>query len=1692
MLASLALVSGWLFRFTSCIPTLFLFLTLTVSEIASAQQNASAQERVSESYGRLPLAFEANEGQASSDVRYLARGADYMLLIGETDAMLARRRTHPCKAQFRDVKAMKTHCREGDDLFHMQLLGTQRQGGADRAVRGEEMLPGKVNTLLGNDPKHWHAGASTYRRVRIAEAYPGIDLVYYGDQERLEYDFDVAPGADPKAIRFRFTGGRLRLNHEGDLVARVRGEDVIFRRPEIYQRVGGIKRKIAGGFVLEGGSTLRFRVGRYDRRQPLIIDPVLSYSTYINGTYALGGIAVNAAGEAYITGVATAISPTPGAYQQTDKNNTGFGGNAYVMKLNASGTNVVYATYLGGSGGFQILPPPYAAGDAGTAIAVDTSGDAYLTGFTYSQDFPTMNPVQAQNNGVADGNGNAFVTELNPTGTALVYSTFLGGTGLGGTGAQGLSVIGTGIAVDSTGAAYVAGNTNSGDFPTTPGALQSGGPIFLAKFVPGGTSLAYSTTLGNGYVTATGMAIDGSGAAYVTGYAFSQNGGGIAATPGAYQQTNHSAYQTNAFVAKLNPTGTALGYATYLGGSGRNYTNSSGAISNVADQGNAIAVDGSGNAYITGSAGSEDFPITSGAMQTNNVSPPGLSNAFVTKLNPAGTALVYSTYLGGTGSAGAPPVTISPQGYGDQGNAIVVDTAGDAYVAGWTGSADFPVTTNAYQSTNGALANKNTNAFVSKLNPAGSGLLYSTYLGGSGSTMDYSQGDSASAITVDGSGHVYIGGSVDSSNFPTTPGAFETTGGGGFVSEFDLGTESEYALSVFPATLDLLASQTGTASGAMPVTITNIGSAGVAISGISIAGTNAAEFTQTNTCGATLATNDSCTVSVIFTPTTTGQQTATLSIADNVPGSPQAVSLVGNEPVYPPTPVFSPAQLAFGSQAGGTSTTQTATLTNQGKGPFTLSSLTVSDAWWSQTNTCGTTLAAGASCTFTVTFRPTGNTGARTAQILIQDYVSNTQATLVLSGTQLAVGFYLVGQSLSFSGQAVGTTSGYQMTTFINYTGSAVTITSINVTGDFAATTTCNGVVPVASGQPCDLLVSFTPTAAGTRTGTVTITDTAPDSPQTVALTGTGVAPAVTLSASTLSFAQQVVGSTSATQTVMLTNTGNAALTIASITTTGDFAQTNNCGSSQPAGGGICYISVTFTPTATGTRTGTLLITDNASGSPQTVTLTGTGTPPVALSATTLSFAQQAVGLTSAAQTVMLTNAGQTALKLASIAASGDFAETNTCGSSLAAGTMCNIAVTFTPTAAGTRTGTLTITDNAMGSPQTVALTGVGIAPAVTLSATTLSFAQQALGSTSAAQTVTLTNSGQAALAIAAFSASGDFAQTNTCGSSLVAGATCNIAVTFTPTATGTRNGILTITDNATGSPQVVALSGSGITPVPVATLTPATLTFSPQTVGSTSAAQTVTLTNSGQAALTIASISASGDFAETNTCGTSLAVGANCSIAVTFTPTDSGSRSGMITVTDNATGSPQTVALSGTGTSVGLAAGSSNLTISMAGGSATDAITVSSLQGFSGMVALSCTVQAVGNEAVHDMPTCTLNPTQVQVANSSPVSATLTVSTDAATSSARPALAFLGGGVLLTILLFGGMSGWRRRLHGGAWLILLLGLGMLGVSTGCGGHPSTPSDPGTTAGSYQVTVTATETSDAKVTATATISLTLQ
>ncbi|MBV9808688.1 MAG: choice-of-anchor D domain-containing protein [Solirubrobacterales bacterium] len=534
-------------------------------------------------------------------------------------------------------------------------------------------------------------------------------------------------------------------------------------------------------------------------------------------------------------------------------------------------------------------------------------------------------------------------------------------------------------------------------------------------------------------------------------------------------------------------------------------------------------------------------------------------------------------------------------------------------------------------------------------------------------------------------------------------------------------------------------------------------------------------------------------------------------------------------------------------------------------------------------------------------------------------------------------------QSLSFGAQQTGTSSGPQTVTLSNTGSAALSISSISFTGtnagDFSQTNNCPS--SLANGANCTISVSFAPTGAGIRAASLQVTDNASDSPESVSLSGTGTAPTVALAPSSLTFGSQLVGTTSGAQTVTLTNSGTAPLTVSSISVTGanagDFAEANSCpiAPATLAVNGSCTISATFAPTAAGGRTAAIQVADSAANSPQTVSLSGSGVaqaPAVTLSPTSVAFGSQQVGGTSSARSILLTNTGNASLSIGSIAIaganSGDFAQTNTCPSSLAAGANCTISVTFAPAAAGSRTASVQVSDNAGDSPQSAPLSGTGTAPGVSLSPTSLAFGSQLLGSTSTAQTVTLTNSGAAPLSINGISVTGanpgDFAESDNCPAApatLAANATCSVSITFSPAAAGSRAATVQITDNAANSPQSFSVSGTGATPAPAVTLSKSSLTFASQLTGTTSSAQSVTLTNSGTAALSLSGIAVTGanagDFAESDNCPAApatLAINATCSISVTFSPGASGSRTATVQVTDNAANSPQSFSLAGTG----------------------------------------------------------------------------------------------------------------------------------------------------------------------------------
>jgi hypothetical protein len=580
---------------------------------------------------------------------------------------------------------------------------------------------GHANFLTGSTPDRWRTEVPIFSEILYRDLYPGIELAYGGSGAELKAEFRVAPGADPARIRLRYSqtiGGAgavtVVIDDDGDLLVRDGAAELREKAPDVYQDTPHGRVQIPARYRLLDAHTAGFELGTYDAGRPLIIDPVISYSTYLGGSNpgAVTAIAVDANDNLYIAGWTSAANfPTYAPYQSFDAG----GDDVIVAKLNSAGTALIYATYIGGQGA-----------DEAAGIAVDSMGEAYVTGFTESRNFPLASPIRA----TLGGSRTAFVLKLNSAGNGLIFSTYLGGTAYD---------LGTAIALDSAGDAWVAGDTQSANFPTkAPLQATFGGvtDIFLAKLTPAG-ALSFSTFWGgSGAEHAGGVAVDHSGDIYVAGGTYSTNFPVVA----PLQPANGG--NQDAFILKINSSATAVIYSTYLGGNG--------AI--TPEQANGIAADASGNAYVTGVTNSANFPVTAGTVQTTY---DGDQDAFVAKINPTGSALVYSTFLGGTSF--------------DWGSGIALDTSGNAYIAGYTSSFDFPIAGSAMQTSLTGLYN----AFVSMLNTTGGVLAFSTYYGGTGA-------DEANAIAVDSSGNMFVAGQTNSTNFPLeTP--FQSTNIGGAI-----------------------------------------------------------------------------------------------------------------------------------------------------------------------------------------------------------------------------------------------------------------------------------------------------------------------------------------------------------------------------------------------------------------------------------------------------------------------------------------------------------------------------------------------------------------------------------------------------------------------------------------------------------------------------------------------------------------------------------------------------------------------------------------------------------------------------------------------------------------------------------------------------------------------------------------------
>jgi hypothetical protein len=717
----------------------------------SVPHNCQAAARLEADYGQLPLFFMENRGQLNPAVHYYTQGSGFALgFTSQGPIFSLNPGAGPSKAaeaypttgsdKKGSLEARPSRLRQPEAARRQVMVRMTPVGmNPKTAIVPGELQAGKVNYFLGKDPKKWRTEIPTYQAVVYREAYPGIDLKFYGTGRQLEYDIIVRPGADFRQARFQYSGVKsLRITPAGDLALKLpQGGVLVQKKPVVYQEIAGQRVALEGKFRLDRQAakpTFGFEVAAYNPNYPLVIDPVLLYSSYLGGSgFDAGkGIALDAAGNIYVAGETTSTDfPRLHPYQAD------YPGwqCVFVTKFDPQGKTLIYSTYLGGTDGAAYC----------NGIAVDKNGSAYVTGYTYSTNFPTKVPYQADHY----GNQCIFVTKFNAQGNDLVYSTYLG---LGGNNSA------WGIAVDQDLNAYIAGQSD-GDFPTTEDAYQ---PVYgggdwdavVAKFNAAGSDLMYATFLGGEEIDRGGaIAVDNAGNAYVTGSTTVAAVNNFPTTPGVTQPNPiGSLYSVDAFVTKLNTGGSGLVYSTFLGGT------------NIYDAGTTygrgIAVDAAGNAYVTGSTdATSNFPIKNAAQPTPGGGTYQMTDAFVTAYNATASDYLFSTYLGG-----------SSYDYGTS-IAVFTNSGGRRYVQviGDTRSINFP-TKEPIQASNAGPGNYD--IFVTKIDVATGALVFSTYLGGAG--LEQSKG-----IVTDRRGTAYVSGNTQSANFPTRNPYQASSGGGG-------------------------------------------------------------------------------------------------------------------------------------------------------------------------------------------------------------------------------------------------------------------------------------------------------------------------------------------------------------------------------------------------------------------------------------------------------------------------------------------------------------------------------------------------------------------------------------------------------------------------------------------------------------------------------------------------------------------------------------------------------------------------------------------------------------------------------------------------------------------------------------------------------------------------------------------------
>ena len=1041
-----------------------LFCTLGAQIKPRARESASINEVLQ----RIQPFFEQNKGQRDSEVLFASQGNVATILLKREGLVIST------SEGVNPEGKPKT----GANPVELRFVGAS----ANVAVEGIGELKGKSNYFRGPDAAHWITQVPHFESVRYRQIYPGIDLVFYFKDGHLEYDFTLSPGAEPKAIRLRVSGAKPALSADGEVIVRSAGLEIgRSKRPSAYLK-NESARPVPARYRLRGAE-VGFNVYGYDRRQTLVIDPALAFATFLNCVAEAQGTA--GCGKDGISDIAVDNS---GIYLA---GGTSASFNGFVIKLDPTGSQVLYRAFI----------PSASPG----SVAVDSSGEAFIIGGAFPGFSSTPGAFSSSAFTCSLGGNSCtvpFAAKFSSDGSQLLYATLLEVIGQTPRDPVGTDV----AAVDSQGNLYIVGSVFVGEMhtpaqnffvPTTAGSFQPPGagggfsPQWVMKLNPAGSGLVYSTflTIQDGDHI-FGIAADGDGATYVTG----QESPGFPTTPGSFQPTATSG--GTPFLAKLNPTGTALVYSTFFGSSAR--TNAGG-----------VAVDPSQQAVIVGSG---QPPTTAGALcQADTTNQQG----FIAKFNAAASALIYSTVICKTGQTGSAPSNT-------QEFAVAVDGSGAAYALGVTGGSDpanqFPLLTpvQSYVYPNGPPGSAPS---IIKLDTNGNEQ-FATFLG-SGLAKPF-----PAKILVDGSGAIYVFGS--DTGFPITPNALNPQPPGNVLAKIVPSLGAPVAV-VSPLVFTFPSPVITGSSASTDIIVGNFGDASTAAA--PVVSITAGDFSQTNNCSAAVAPAQKCDIQVVFKPTALGTRTATLTVS--ISGFPdQTVSLSGT--AIGPVVGLSPALLTFPPEPLNTSSSaESVAVSNSGTATLTISNVSASGDF-SATNTCGSPIGPGGNCSLQVTFTPTAS-GKRTGTVTLTDNALDSPQTVSLIGfSGQSAGVSLSASSLSFGGQIIQSNSSAQTLTITNIGNLPLNVSNIVVTGDFTQTNNCVGSA-IAPNGTCTAQVTFSPTAGGARGGTLTITDNSYSSPETVGLSGTG-----------LDFTFAVASGSQSTATISAGQTASYTLSVAS------------------------------------------------------------------------------------------------------------------------------------------------------------------------------------------------------------------------------------------------------------------------------------------------------------------------------------------------------------------------------------------------------------------------------------------------------------------------------------------------------------------------------------------------------------------